>query len=60
MKKTIYEIIFVLSIILACGTAGACDMNIISFTQACIQEVISVLCIIGSKYLISLEERRGN
>ncbi len=60
MKRIIYVVAMMLSIILAIGTEGACLMDTISFGQAILQEVIAVLCAYGSYRLIKLEDARNS
>ena len=59
MKRTIFIILFILSLALFVGTAGACDNNLISFTQAFIQAIIAVLMASISYHMIQKADKEG-
>lgn len=58
MKYVMYEVVFVVALILLLGTVGACDVGIISLTQTIIQSIIFIVIAIFSKYMCCVEYNR--
>lgn len=58
MKRIIYMIIAIIGFILAIGTIGAADMEIISFSQILLQSLIASVCVGVACFGLNLEEKR--